>query len=51
MNNIEERLSFFRSLVSCAHDITFTEFNSELTPIFCSNKQAEAIYLFLQLMS
>ena len=46
MNNIEERLSFFRSLVSCAHDITFTEFTSDLTPVFCSNKQADAIYLF-----
>ncbi len=46
MNKIEERLSFFRSLVSCAHDITFTEFNSDLSPVFCSNKQANAIYLF-----
>lgn len=47
MNTIEERLSFFRSLVSCAHDITFTEFTSDLTPVFCSNEHANAIYLFL----
>lgn len=45
---VQNRLSFFRELVSCAHNIYFTEYDAvTFTPVFCNAPHDSAIYFFL----
>lgn len=47
MNDVNERLSLFRELVTCTHNLTFSAYNSKYENIFCNNDMAGALYIFL----
>lgn len=49
MSTVSERLTLFRQLVSCVHNVTFSEFGPDFAAQYCSAETAEAIYLFLSI--
>lgn len=50
MSVIDDRMSTFREIVSCAHDIPFTEYDANtFEPLFSNASHNTAIYFFLPL--